>query len=119
MCMRVCTYWMHLGACPICVLAVCVFVQIPPFATLECWLEPLRVAGGMLEMTNALQAQYARVLPRAKFRLMSEPTTEEVHSLRDAVRAHARDDRILFHYNGHGVPKPTPAGEVCVCLCVC
>ncbi len=23
------------------------------------------------------------------------------------LRRNARDERVLFHYNGHGVPKPT------------
>ena len=25
-----------------------------------------------------------------------------------------QNERVLFHYNGHGVPKPTPNGEVWV-----
>ena len=28
--------------------------------------------------------------------------------------AFAQNDRILFHYNGHGVPKPTTNGEIWV-----
>ena len=41
--------------------------------------------------------------------------------------AFAQNDRILFHYNGHGVPKPTQNGEIwvfnkvlhdMVCMCV-
>ncbi|CAL5382098.1 unnamed protein product [Camellia sinensis] len=26
----------------------------------------------------------------------------------------ANSDRVLFHYNGHGVPKPTANGEIWV-----
>ena len=29
-------------------------------------------------------------------------------------RRNARDERVLFHYNGHGVPKPTSNGEIWV-----
>ncbi|XP_049849534.1 protein raptor homolog isoform X2 [Schistocerca gregaria] len=30
------------------------------------------------------------------------------------MRRNTRDERILFHYNGHGVPKPTDNGEIWV-----
>lgn len=30
------------------------------------------------------------------------------------LRRSARDERVLFHYNGHGVPKPTANGEIWV-----
>ena len=32
---------------------------------------------------------------------------EEVRRLATGLRRNARDERVLFHYNGHGVPKPT------------
>lgn len=31
-----------------------------------------------------------------------------------SLRRNAKDERILFHYNGHGVPKPTSSGEIWV-----
>ncbi|KAI8373402.1 hypothetical protein EDC96DRAFT_499196 [Choanephora cucurbitarum] len=30
------------------------------------------------------------------------------------MRRNAKEERILFHYNGHGVPKPTTSGEIWV-----
>ena len=30
------------------------------------------------------------------------------------LRRAAREERVLFHYNGHGVPKPTANGEIWV-----
>jgi regulatory associated protein of mTOR len=30
------------------------------------------------------------------------------------MRRNAKDERILFHYNGHGVPRPTSNGEIWV-----
>ena len=27
---------------------------------------------------------------------------------------HLQEERVLFHYNGHGVPRPTVNGEVWV-----
>jgi hypothetical protein len=31
-----------------------------------------------------------------------------------SLRRVAKQDRVLFHYNGHGVPRPTPNGEIWV-----
>lgn len=31
-----------------------------------------------------------------------------------SLRRNAKDERVLFHYNGHGVPKPTAQGEIWV-----
>jgi hypothetical protein len=31
-------------------------------------------------------------------------------------RRNAKAERVLFHYNGHGVPRPTANGEVWTCL---
>lgn len=31
-----------------------------------------------------------------------------------SLRRAARDERVVFYYNGHGVPKPTPSGEIWV-----
>jgi hypothetical protein len=30
------------------------------------------------------------------------------------MRRNAKDERVLFHFNGHGVPRPTDAGEIWV-----
>jgi regulator-associated protein of mTOR len=39
---------------------------------------------------------------------------EEVKKLCVSLRRNAKDERVLFHYNGHGVPKPTSNGEIWV-----
>jgi regulatory associated protein of mTOR len=31
-----------------------------------------------------------------------------------SMRKSTKEDRLLFHFNGHGVPKPTEAGEIWV-----
>ena len=38
----------------------------------------------------------------------------EVRRLATGLRRAAREERVLFHYNGHGVPKPTANGEIWV-----
>lgn len=76
-----------------------------------------------------LQKQYERWQPRARYKQSLDPTIEEVKKLCISLRRNAKEERVLFHYNGHGVPKPTANGEiwvfnrVCICLlslhCVC
>lgn len=39
---------------------------------------------------------------------------EEVKKLCLSLRRNAKDERVLFHYNGHGVPRPTTNGEIWV-----
>ena len=45
---------------------------------------------------------------------MLDPTVDDVKKLTTGLRRVSKDDRVLFHYNGHGVPKPTKNGELWV-----
>jgi hypothetical protein len=87
-----------------------------PCARMECWINPLSLnAQRALEsIGNNLQKQYERWQPRARYRQSLDPTVEEVRRLATGLRRNARDERVLFHYNGHGVPKPTANGEIWV-----
>jgi regulator-associated protein of mTOR len=51
---------------------------------------------------------------QARYKLQLDPTVEEVKKLCNTCRKYARSERVLFHYNGHGVPKPTANGEIWV-----
>ena len=59
-----------------------------------------------------LQKQYERWQPRARYRNCSDPTPEDVKKLCVSLRKNAKEERVLFHYNGHGAPKPTVIGEI-------
>lgn len=61
-----------------------------------------------------LQKQYERWQPRARYKQSLDPTIEEVKKLCISLRRNAKEERVLFHYNGHGVPKPTVNGEIWV-----
>lgn len=61
-----------------------------------------------------LQKQYERWQPRARYKHCPDPTSEDVKKLCISLRKNAKDERVLFHYNGHGVPKPTVNGEIWV-----
>lgn len=43
-----------------------------------------------------------------------DPSIEETKKVCVNLRKNARDERTLFYYNGHGVPKPTNGGEIWV-----
>lgn len=61
-----------------------------------------------------LQDQYQRLHARARFKSCLDPTTDEVKRLCLHLRRYAKDERVLIHYNGHGVPRPTDCGEIWV-----
>ena len=85
-------------------------------ATLQCFLDPsAQPAPKSLEaIGRALQAQYERWQPKARLRSALDPTADEVKRLCLSARRAARGERALFHYNGHGVPRPTANGEIWV-----
>lgn len=62
----------------------------------------------------ALQSQYERWQPRARYKQSPDPTADDVRKLCTSLRRNAKEERVLFHYNGHGVPKPTTNGEIWV-----
>ncbi|PSC68711.1 Regulatory-associated of TOR 1 [Micractinium conductrix] len=91
-------------------------IKISPCARLECWVDPLSMQApkALDTIGKNLQAQYERWQPRAKYRMHLDPTTEDVKKLAISCRRTAKGERVLFHYNGHGVPRPTANGEVWV-----
>ncbi|PNF16965.1 Regulatory-associated protein of mTOR [Cryptotermes secundus] len=91
-------------------------VKTQPCARLECWIDPISMSPQKaLETIGAnLQKQYERWQPRARYKQSLDPTVEEVKKLCTSLRRNAKEERVLFHYNGHGVPKPTSNGEVWV-----
>jgi hypothetical protein len=48
---------------------------------------------------KALQAQYERLQPRARYRQSLDPTVEDARKLCLSLRKNARRDRVLVHYN--------------------
>lgn len=91
-------------------------VKIQPCSRLECWIDPSSVSPpkAMEQIGNNLQMQYERWQPRARYKKCHDPTVEDVKKLCTSLRRNAKGERILFHYNGHGVPKPTANGEIWV-----
>ena len=91
-------------------------LKISPCARMQCWINPLSMQPqkALDAIGKALQAQYERWQPRAKYKLQLDPTVEDVKKLCASCRRNAKNERVLLHYNGHGVPRPTVNGEVWV-----
>ncbi|KAG2485410.1 hypothetical protein HYH03_015896 [Edaphochlamys debaryana] len=91
-------------------------IKISPCARLECWVDPMSAqpAKAMEHIGKNLQAQYERWQPRARIKMHLDPTVEDVKKLVGMSRRNAKNERVLFHYNGHGVPRPTANGEIWV-----
>ncbi|GMF12431.1 unnamed protein product [Phytophthora lilii] len=87
-----------------------------PCARKECWVDPFSMPAKKAIETigNTLQSQYERWQPRARYKQSLDPTVEKIRELCVNRRRLAKHDRVLFHYNGHGVPRPTQNGEVWV-----
>ncbi|KAK3870949.1 hypothetical protein Pcinc_016478 [Petrolisthes cinctipes] len=91
-------------------------VKIQPCARLEAWIDPhsMPPAKAIEAIGNSLQKAYERWQPRARYKKSLDPTVEDVTKLCMSLRRNAKEERVLFHYNGHGVPKPTTNGEIWV-----
>lgn len=55
-----------------------------------------------------------KIFEQARYKVQPDPTIEDVKKLCNTCRRYAKSERVLFHYNGHGVPKPTANGEIWV-----
>ncbi|UKZ50244.1 hypothetical protein TrVGV298_004500 [Trichoderma virens] len=88
-------------------LAVCLNIGVEPpdqlktnpGAKLEAWTDPTipPIQKALENIGNTWTPQLKR---RKKFCI--------------SLRRNAKDERVLLHYNGHGVPKPTASGEIWV-----
>ncbi|OEU07733.1 WD40 repeat-like protein [Fragilariopsis cylindrus CCMP1102] len=87
-----------------------------PCAKLQCWMDPLSVsrAKAKEKIGDRLEKQYSKFLQQSQRGGTLDPTVEDVRGLCLWLRKQARTERILLHYNGHGVPRPTPNGEIWV-----
>ncbi|GAB4856275.1 Regulatory-associated protein of TOR 1 [Ancistrocladus abbreviatus] len=91
-------------------------IKISPCARMESWIDPFSMTPpkALDAIGKALSLQYERWQPKARYKCLLDPAVEEVKKLCNTCRKFAKSERVLFHYNGHGVPKPTPNGEIWV-----
>src|SRR5438046_932966 len=91
-------------------------IKTNPCAKLEAWFDPTSLIGpkALEQIGKNLQQQYESLSIRTRYKQYLDPSVEETKKFCCALRRNAKDERILFHYNGHGVPKPTLSGEIWV-----
>lgn len=91
-------------------------VKTNPTATLEAWIDPVSPSSPntkiMESIGKSLQSHYETLSIRIRYKQFLDPSVEEVRKCCVTLRKNAKDERVLFHYNGHGVPLPTPSGEI-------
>lgn len=87
-----------------------------PCAKLEAWIDPTKLAPAkaLESIGRNVQSQYEFWQPRARYRLGLDPTLDDAKKIIASLRKGAKDERVLLHYNGHGVPRPTANGELWV-----
>jgi regulator-associated protein of mTOR len=105
-------------------LAICLNIGVEPpdqlktvpGAKLEAWQDPTHppVQKALETIGKSLQAQYETLAIRTRYKQYLDPSVEETKKFCLSLRRNAKDERVLFHYNGHGVPKPTASGEIWV-----
>lgn len=94
-------------------------VKTNPTSKLECWVDPTSTTGGgqnkiMEQIGKKLQEQYETLSLRTRYKQYLDPSVDETKKFCISLRRNAKDERVLFHYNGHGVPLPTQSGEIWV-----
>ncbi|RDW61312.1 putative wd repeat-containing protein mip1 protein [Coleophoma crateriformis] len=105
-------------------LAICLNIGVEPpdqlkttpGAKLEAWQDPTQppVQKALESIGKSLQAQYESLAIRTRYKQYLDPSVEETKKFCVSLRRNAKEERVLFHYNGHGVPKPTSSGEIWV-----
>lgn len=88
-----------------------------PCAKLEAWVDLSTFADNKKAIEaigKNLQSQYETLSLRTRYKQSLDPCVEDVKRFCNTLRRNAKDERILFHYNGHGVPQPTASGEIWV-----
>ncbi|OMJ21025.1 WD repeat-containing protein mip1 [Smittium culicis] len=76
--------------------------------------KPIKIKSPLERIGNNLQMFYNDLSKTTHFRVALDPAYEDFKRLVTHVRQEIKDDRMLFHYNGHGVPKPSAGGDIWV-----
>ncbi|TFY81020.1 hypothetical protein EWM64_g2987 [Hericium alpestre] len=89
-------------------------IKTNPCAVLECWVDPHTMPShkALEAIGTNLQHQFEGLSPKIPYKPILDPSYEDLKRFCQSFRKQAKDEAVLFHYNGHGVPKPTPSGEL-------
>ena len=84
-------------------------------ATVEAWVDPGKYSSpnGVPDMViKELGDQYAQLRGKVSYAKCIDPTIDNVRNSLLSARRAAGAERVLVHYNGHGVPAPSKNGEI-------
>ncbi|KAF8644262.1 hypothetical protein AX16_008617 [Volvariella volvacea WC 439] len=89
-------------------------VKTNPCAVLECWVDPHTMPShkALEAIGSNLQHQFEGLSMKISYKPILDPSLEDLRRFCQTLRKQAKDDAVLFYYNGHGVPKPTASGEL-------
>lgn len=89
-------------------------IKTNPCAILECWVDPHTMPShkALEAIGTNLQHQFEGLSLKIPYKPILDPSYEDLRRFCMTLRKQAKDDTVLFYYNGHGVPKPTPSGEL-------
>lgn len=86
-----------------------------PCAVMEAWTDPSifpDAQKAVEQIGKMLQRQFERIGTRTRFKQCLDPSLEDIKKMCIGLRRTAKDDRILFYYNGHGVSSRTDSGDI-------
>ncbi|WVO15766.1 hypothetical protein L204_103428 [Cryptococcus depauperatus] len=91
-------------------------VKTNPCAKTECWIDPTQLPAGKAidAIGRNLHQQFETLNPKVKYKAFLDPSVEDTKKNCISMRKNTKDERVVFYYNGHGVPRPTPSGEIWV-----
>ncbi|TFK42159.1 hypothetical protein BDQ12DRAFT_677728 [Crucibulum laeve] len=89
-------------------------IKTNPCAVLECWVDPHTMPShkALEAIGSNLQHQFEGLSVKISYKPILDPSLEDLRRFCQTLRKQAKEDAILFYYNGHGVPKPTASGEL-------
>lgn len=91
-------------------------VKTNPSAVTECWIDPHTMPShkALEAIGSNLQHQFEGLSQKIPYKPILDPTQEDFRRFCIGMRKQAKEDTVLLYYNGHGVPRPTPGGELWV-----
>ncbi|KAG8759372.1 hypothetical protein FRC14_006036 [Serendipita sp. 396] len=91
-------------------------VKTQPCAVLEGWIDPRKLgsAKALEAIGKNLCQQFQSLNARIRYKPFLDPSIDETRRFCINLRKSAKEERLCFYYNGHGVPKPTSSGELWV-----
>lgn len=92
-------------------------IKTSPCAVVEAWVDPTLFQDpkkALDAIGKHLQLQYEVLSTRTRYKQSLDPSVDDIKRFCIGLRRSAKEERVLFHYNGHGVPRPTASGEIWV-----